>query len=151
MPPFVLLLNRCATHSHAPCFAPDRRARKCRYLVTDASEANLFFIPVYASVVCQDTLVGDCGPDPHQYRNFTAIWEFIRQQPSWQASDGSDHFVITDRPWNHVRHCGAMGLTDLPPNLLAGAPSPLLIGRVASRGTAAPRALQTCPTLLFCS
>jgi hypothetical protein len=73
--------------------------------VRRADDANLFFIPIYAAQLCMNEAYArfqECGVDFKAHSNFTAIWAWLLQQPSFRQSDGADHFMIIARPWDHV-------------------------------------------------
>ena len=70
-----------------------------------AAHADLFFIPLYIPQLCMPeayTRFARCGIDFAAVSNFTAVWRWLLQQPSLKHSNGSDHFLIAARPWDHV-------------------------------------------------
>ena len=79
------------------------RIMTSNFLTFNESEADLFFIPLYMSQLVHPRLHGNCGPNFELYKNASAIWQYILQQPAFQRFNGSDHFVITDRPWHYIR------------------------------------------------
>ena len=79
---------------------------------SDAQRADIFFIPWRTRNMCVQKSAVDgfkrCGVDFLQGRNVPGMWRWMLQQPSFQASDGSDHFLIIDPPRLSVRKqlCG---------------------------------------------
>jgi hypothetical protein len=85
-----------AVHTHY-------RLTHSSFTTTNSSEAQLFFIPVYPYLVTytDPNPGGYCGPSLHGYKNFTGMWTWLRNQPSYQRSNGSDHFIMSIDPWQH--------------------------------------------------
>ena len=81
----------------------------------DASAADVFFIPLSTrnSLVAQMAVRPwrkNCGVDFISGRNITRMWRWLLEQPSFQESDGSDHFLVIEPPKAHmanVRHFSA--------------------------------------------
>ena len=74
------------------------RLQRSKRVVTDPSDADLFFIPMHARQSCFASWYHQpfaaCGVDYSLYSKHTRFWSWMHQQPSFQASDGSDHFII---------------------------------------------------------
>jgi hypothetical protein len=45
-----------------------------------------------------------CGIDHGRHHNITGMWRWLLQQPSFRDSDGSDHFIMVDLPFTHLRN-----------------------------------------------
>jgi hypothetical protein len=63
-------------------------------------QADLFFIPLHARQVCFAGWYANadaCGVSYGKYSGkdkVTQFWTWLAQQPSWQRSNGADHFII---------------------------------------------------------
>jgi hypothetical protein len=85
-----------AVHAHY-------RLTRSGYATTNASEAKLFFIPIYP--------VLSKYPAPHpyycgpliKYPNYARMWTWLRNQTSYQRSNGADHFMMVFHPWAHAK------------------------------------------------
>jgi hypothetical protein len=73
--------------------------------VKDAKDAHLHFVPLHTRNVCSavapwgkgaQKYFAKCGLNYSQPRNITDMWKWMLQQPSFQASDGSDHFMMIE-------------------------------------------------------
>ena len=74
----------------------------------DASAADMFFIPFSTrnSLVREEAVSywrDDCGIDFYSGRNITRFWRWMLAQPSFNSSDGSDHFLVIEPPKNHMK------------------------------------------------
>ena len=79
-----------------------RRLMSSELRTSDPSRARMFFIPLYLAQTIHRS-IWDLPPVfPEGPRNVTALWRWMLTQPSFASSDGSDHFVVTDRPATHA-------------------------------------------------
>ncbi|KAG0626736.1 hypothetical protein M758_2G147500 [Ceratodon purpureus] len=84
----------------------DRQSPCTAFRVSDWKEADLIFVPFFASLaynkytkserkpgVAELDLVGDTNQKLQE-----KLLEFLRKQPAWQASGGSDHILVIHHP-----------------------------------------------------
>jgi hypothetical protein len=76
------------------------------FATTNATEAQLFFIPIYVllfdnSRLCERVQLAE-------YSNFGRLWTWIRAQPSYRKSNGTDHFMMVAHPWSYARGLGPL-------------------------------------------
>ena len=77
--------------------------------VTDPEQADLFLIPLAAYDTCyarpgvseEDR---NCDRSYSDYRFVKNVWRWLAEQPSFQRSDGSDHFVFAEFPLPYLDH-----------------------------------------------
>jgi hypothetical protein len=63
----------------------------------DPEEADLFFIPLDAWKICAPhwySAYEQCGISYRKFASSSNFWSWMHEQPSWQSSDGSNHFII---------------------------------------------------------
>jgi hypothetical protein len=68
-------------------------------------EADVLFVPLHTRNVCNAyprSIWRKCGIDYHKHKDLPGMWRWLLQQPSFAASNGSDHFIITEPPYNHM-------------------------------------------------
>ena len=81
------------------------RLLRGRRVVTDAAAADLFFIPLDVVRTCDHyryAPLADCGVSFEPFRRYSSLWAWLEGQPSWQRSDGRDHFVIASYTWPYI-------------------------------------------------
>jgi hypothetical protein len=122
--------------------------------VASPEQAHLHFIPLESKLTCQtnsgwgnDTrraFLQTCGFDfrDAQTRTIPDMWKWLLKQPSFQRSNGSDHFIIIEpsgwhednEPWVRARS-GVVLRSAFPPPRSWDAPS---VGRRAGVGVMQP-------------
>jgi hypothetical protein len=75
------------------------------FATTNASEAQLFFIPIYPLLHerSKPDPVWYCGPLLLEYADYTRLWGWLRNQTSYKNSDGANHFIMVAHPWGHAK------------------------------------------------
>jgi Exostosin family len=77
--------------------------------VDKPEEADLFFIPLDAYDTCYarsqqvQTVNQECGINYTSYGAVPNMWRWLLKQPSFQKSDGSDHFVFAEQPLPYLK------------------------------------------------
>lgn len=71
----------------------------------DPAKAHLFFVPFMTRNMCIAWGVRvfrqcDAG-EPPAMRDVAGMWRWLLAQPQFASSDGSDHFMVIEPPWDH--------------------------------------------------
>jgi hypothetical protein len=45
-----------------------------------------------------------CGLDFPEHHNITGMWEWLLQQPAFARSNGSDHFLVIEAAYSHLKN-----------------------------------------------
>lgn len=109
-------------------------------VVTDPAEADLFFLPLDVVRTCDHAVYArpqKCGVDYSLYADFDRFWRWLSEQPTWQASDGSNHFVVMSTTWRYVHghRRPVRSSPHLPKSPPEASPAPALLCSYPSPGS----------------